>query len=177
MSTCMEVPQKPLSLPFQRPALHMPHIQYVFTQWVFHYCLFESTVGSYIVYEITVSVGLYTTTTTTRAGSAIINSHTPKMITFLISLVPTHKSLGMRLICDLYVNSTSSVTVITCTSATVNSHILRMDTVVRSIWVSWAGGQPWFCTNAIDIVQPDSSTCRPKPTKQKSLKLCTLSLS
>ena len=64
-------------------------------------------------------------------------------------------------------NSTSSATVITWASATVNSHILRMATVVNSIWVSWAGGQPWFCTNAIDIVQPDCSTCRPKPTKQK----------
>ena len=146
----------------------MPHIQYVFTQWVFHYCLFESTVGSYTVYEITVLVGLYTTATTTRAGSAIINSHIPKMITFLISLVPTHKSLGMRLICDLYVNSTSSVTVITCTSATVNSHILRMDTVVRSIWVSWAGGQTWFRTKAVDIVQPDWSACGPKPAEQNT---------
>ena len=63
-------------------------------------------------------------------------------------------------------------TAATTGSATVNSHILRMETVVRTKWVSWAGGQPWFCTNAIDIVQPDSSTCRPKPAEQKSLRLC-----
>ena len=94
--------------------------------------LFESTVGSCTVYEITVLVGFCTTATTTRAGSAVVNSHILKMITFVISLVPTHKSLGMRLICDLYVNSTSSVTVITCASATVNGHILKMATVVNS---------------------------------------------
>ena len=130
--------------------------------------LFESTVGSCTVYEITVLVGFYTTATTTRAGSAIVNSHILKMITFVISLVPMHKSLGTRVICDLHVNSTSSVTVITCASATVNSHILRMETVFISKWVSWAGGQPWFCTNTIDIVQPGSSSSRPKPAEQNT---------
>ena len=79
------------------------------------------SIGSYIVYEITVIVELYTAATTTWTGSA-----------------------------------------------TVNSHILRMETVVRSIWVSWAGGQPWFRTKAVDIVQPDWSACGPKPAEQNT---------
>ena len=57
-------------------------------------------------------------------------------------------------------------------SAAVNGHILRMKTVFNSKWISWAGGQSWFCTKTIDIVQPDSSTSCPKPVEQKSLRLC-----
>ena len=46
-----------------------------------------------------------------------------------------------------------------------NSHIVRMVTVVNSNCASRARGQCWFCTEAVDIVQPDWSSCRPKPTE------------
>ena len=36
-----------------------------------------------------------------------------------------------------------------------------MPAVVRSKWISLAGGQPWFRTRTPDILQPDSSSCRP----------------
>ena len=50
-------------------------------------------------------------------------------------------------------------------STAVYSHILRMETVVNSIWASSAGGQPWFCTRTADIVQPDCSSSSSKPVE------------
>ena len=49
---------------------------------------------------------------------------------------------------------------ITCIA--VNCHVLEMETVVTSKWISWAGSQPWFCPPTSNIVQPDSSRCTPK---------------
>ena len=53
-----------------------------------------------------------------------------------------------------------------CSSTTINSHILRMYTIVGSIGVSRAGGQPWLCTGTSDIVQPDLSSSGTKPAEK-----------
>ena len=62
-----------------------------------------------------------------------------------------HKMMVMNSVLYLFGSEITSIT-------TVNSHILRMAAVVRSKWISWAGGQPWFWTRTPDIVQPDSSS-------------------
>ena len=53
-----------------------------------------------------------------------------------------------------------------CSSTTINSHILRMYTIVGSIGVSWARGQPWLRTRTSDIVQPDLSGSGTKSAEQ-----------
>ena len=50
------------------------------------------------------------------------------------------------------------------TCATVDSHILRMKAIVGSNTTVWAGDEAWLSANAVNIIQPDPSSTRPKPT-------------
>ena len=78
---------------------------------------------------------------------------------------------SFNLVIHLWAMIYSEIT--SCSSTTINSHILRMITIVGSIGVSWARGQSWFRTRTSDIVQPDLSSSGTKPAEHYNIAICT----